>query len=230
MISSTCLRRLSLLSLDATVCPPTASRNLIFTPRASCFSTTSARYAAAKRPAVKPPKRGEKTLNVKKGRKAPTQDSKPRMAPGEARQQRKKIVLSNNNALEVRSLEDLDRSNVLRAENLGQVKGIPEEAVDALRAVDAFKPRQGWSLFWRPAMLMRKETLQLAELIKEVEQAAKQNTNKTIRNVLVGERMSGKSTLVLQGITMAFLRNWTIINLPDGMIMLLNFNNHSSTC
>ena len=64
-------------------------------------------------------------MNVKKNKKTPTQENKPRLAPGEARQQRKKIVLSNNNALEVRTLGDLDSSNVLRAENLGQVKGIP---------------------------------------------------------------------------------------------------------
>ena len=67
-------------------------------------------------------------------------------------------------------------------------------------------------------MLMRKETIQLAELIREVEQAATQKSSKTIRNILVGERMNGKSTLVLQGLTMAFLRKWTIVNLPDGMI------------
>jgi small subunit ribosomal protein S29 len=158
------------------------------------------------------PKRGTKTLNVKKGRKAAGGDTGKPPAVGERKALRKRIVLSNNNALEVSTLQDLDKNNALSAENEGGVRGIPEEAVDALRAVEAFKRSQGWSLFRRPAVLMRKETVQLAKLMKEVE-----SDKKTLRRIVHGNRMSGKSTLLLQGLLMAHLRDWVIINLPDGM-------------
>lgn len=154
-------------------------------------------------------------MNIKKHKKALTSDASKRLAPGEARALRKRIVLTNNNALEVRGLEDLSAGNALKAANLGQMRGIPDDAVDALRAVDAFKPRQGWNLFWRPAVLMRKETIQLSELFTEVENATKEQTKKTVRRVVFGDGLSGKSTLLLQGITMGFLRKWTIVNLPD---------------
>lgn len=167
---------------------------------------------------VAAPKRGVKSLNVKKGRKGVQPDTGKRPAPGERKAMRKRIVLSNNNALEVSSLTDLDKPSVLSKKNEGQVKGLPEEVVDALRAVEAFKPTQGWSLFRRPATLIRKETTQLAELLKEAEGEGEGETAKTIRRVVVGERMSGKSSLLLQGLAMAFVRDWVVVNLPDGVL------------
>ena len=190
------------------------------------------------------PKRGVRSLNVKKGRKGVQTDTGKRPAPGERKALRKRIVLSNNNALEVSYLTDLTKASVLSGKNEGQVKGLPGEVVDSLRAVEAFKPNQGWSLFRRPATLIRKETIQLALLFKEaegdltreerfeaVEEAiesrkaeleavagkAKWGSRKTIRRLIVGERMCGKSSLLLQGLAMAFMRDWVIINLPDGM-------------
>lgn len=164
-----------------------------------------------------PPKRGQRTLNVKKGRKDPGGDSGKRPAPGERKAQRKRIVLRNDNALEVAGLKDLDKATALSEANHGEVRGIPDDVVDALRALGAFKPTQGWGLFWRPAMLMRKETIRLASVLKEVEDSAAGN-KKTIRRVLSGQRLGGKSTLLLQGMAMAFLRDWVVINLPEGML------------
>lgn len=152
-------------------------------------------------------------MNVKKGRKGVAQASGKPPAPGERKALRKRIVLSNNNALEVASLQDLSTANALSPDNEGKVRGIPEAAVDMLRAVEAFKPTQGWAMFRRPAVLMRKETMELARLLTEAETA-----KKTVRRILTGERMSGKSTLVLQGLTMAYLRGWVVINLPEGMM------------
>ncbi|KAF2185034.1 hypothetical protein K469DRAFT_750548 [Zopfia rhizophila CBS 207.26] len=216
MPSSTCLRRFSQLSLDNASYAPIASRNLLTTPQASCFSTSRARYAnpTARKGMVAPPKRGTKTLNVKKGKSAPGRDTGKRPAPGERKAMRKRIVLSNINALEVRTLKDLDKANVLSKNNEGQVLGLPNEVVDALRAVEAFKTTQGWSLFRRPATLYRKETTEVAELIKQVEEAG-EGQKKTIRRVLIGDRMSGKSTLLLQALMMAFMRDWVVVNLPD---------------
>lgn len=157
------------------------------------------------------PKKGTKTLNTKKTRKA-AQDSGKRPAPGERKAAKKRIVLTNDNALEVTSLKDLDKDNALSEANHGQVLGIPAATVDALRAVEAFKTTQGWGLFRRPATLIRKETVQLAKVMNEAE-----GQKKTIRRILSGERKCGKSTLLLQGLSMAFLRDWFVINLPEGM-------------
>ena len=157
------------------------------------------------------PKRGTRTLNVKKGKKA-FQDTARRPGIGERRAARKRIVLTNDNALEVASLTDMTKADVLNEANEGKVLGIPEATVDGLRVLEAFKTTQGWSLFRRPATLMRKETIELAKLMKEVE-----GQKKTVRRILSGDRLSGKSTLVLQGLSMGLLREWVVINLPEGM-------------
>jgi small subunit ribosomal protein S29 len=205
----TCLRSFAQLSRDKAVHASLSSQT-------ACFSTSAARFAQSKPRVVAPPRRGEKTLNVKKGHKGHTQDTGKRPAIGERREQRRRIVLTNDNALEVASLRDLHKGNTLSEGNKSKMMAFPPEVVDALRAVEAFKPSQGWGLFRRPASLMRKETMQLASLIKEVEDAKDDEQGKTIRRVLSGKRMSGKSTLVLQGLAMAHLREWVIINLPDG--------------
>jgi small subunit ribosomal protein S29 len=160
---------------------------------------------------VAAPKKGVKSLNTKKGKKAAAGDSAKRPAQGDRKALRKRIVLSNNNALEVSSLKDLSKANVLDEKNEGLVMGLPVDTVDALRAVEAFKATQGWSLFRRPAVLMRKEAIQLGNLFKEAE-----SSKKTLRRILSGERMSGKSTLLLQGLAMGHLREWFVINLPEG--------------
>lgn len=219
MPSANCLRSFSQLSLDASAHSAAASRWL--QPRAACFSTSAARYAnpqMKKKNVTAAPKKGVKSLNTKKGKSAPSGDAGKRPAQGERKAQRKRIVLSNNNALEVSSLKDLNKANVLSAANEGRVLGLPEPVVDALRHVDAFKTTQGWSFFRRPAVLMRKEAIQLAKLFKDAEEAAAGKDNKTIRRILTGQRMSGKSTLLLQGLSMAFLRDWFVISLPEGQL------------
>jgi small subunit ribosomal protein S29 len=186
-------------------------------PRSAYFSTTAAVHAIVpkKKGTTAAPKKGLKQLNTKKGRSAAGGDAGKRPAQGERKRLRKSIVLSNNNALEVLSLKDLSKENVLSEQNEGRVMGLPGETVDALRAVDAFKTTQGWSLFRRPAVLMRREAIQLAKLFKEVEES-RSGPKRTMRRILSGERMSGKSTLLLQGLTMGFLRDWFVISLPEG--------------
>lgn len=153
-------------------------------------------------------------MNTGKSRKK-REDTGKRPAPGERKALRKRIVLSNNNALEVTSLKDLSKENALSEKNEGLVMGIPADTVDALRAMDAFKPTQGWSLFRRPAVLMRKEAVQLAKLFKEAE-----DSKKTLRRILSGERMSGKTTLVLQALSMAHVREWFVINIPEAQELI----------
>lgn len=213
MPPSICLRSFSHLSLDATARGSLASRTLVH-PQVAYFSTSAARYAnpsPKKKGLAAPAKKGTKTLNVKKG-KSSAQDTGKRPAVGERRAARKRIILTNDNALEVASLKDMNKADVLSEANQGRVLGIPEPTVDALRAVEAFKTTQGWSLFRRPATLMRKETIELAKVMQVAE-----GQKKTMRRILSGERLSGKSTLLLQGLSMAFLRNWVVINLPEGV-------------
>ncbi|KAF2474594.1 uncharacterized protein BDR25DRAFT_254868 [Lindgomyces ingoldianus] len=216
MPPSQCFPGFALLALDRAAHHSIASRSLLALPHTPRFSTSAPRYGPPPRKGmVAPPKRGTKTLNVKKGKSSPSRDTTKRPAPGDRKALRKRIVLSNNNALEVPTLQDLHKDTVLSGENEGLVKGLPEDVVDALRAVEAFKPTQGWRLFRRPAILMRKETTLLAALFREVEGTANGQAKMTVRKVLIGERMSGKSTMLLQGLTMAFMRDWVVVNLPD---------------
>jgi len=219
MPPSTCLRGFSQLSLDASAHACSIPRLRWPQTGIACFSTSVTRHAAVvkKKGMTAAPKKGIKSLNTKKGKSTPGGDAGKRPGQGERKALRKRIVLSNDNALHVSSLQDLDKANVLSEKNEGKVMGLPQEhVVDALRAVDAFKPNQGWSLFRRPAVLMRKEAIQLARLFQEVEDSTGAQQKKTIRRILCGERASGKTTLLLQGLTMAFLRDWFVINLPEG--------------
>ncbi|KAG9377845.1 DAP3 domain containing protein [Pyrenophora tritici-repentis] len=158
MPPSICLRTLSQLSLDASAhgCSPHVPRLLRPQIGTACLSTSATRYAAVvkKKGMTAAPKKGIKSLNTKKGKSTPGGDAGKRPGQGERKALRKRIILSNDNALHVSSLQDLDKANVLSEKNEGKVMGLPQEhVVDALRAVDAFKPNQAWSLFRRPAGL-----------------------------------------------------------------------------
>lgn len=189
---------------------------------AAAFSTSAANF---KNPNQKkgnstagPPKKGGQGLRIKKA--GATKETSRRPAPGELKQLRKRIVLSNTNALEVPDLEDLTAEDIGDSHIQGKVLGIPmEPIVDQLRAVDAFKPNQAWGLFRRPAMLVRGETLELGRLVSAVQA---EDGNKVVRKIVHGDRASGKTTLLLQAMTMAFLKGWVVINVPDGACQLLN--------
>lgn len=86
--------------------------------------------------------------------------------------------------------------------------------MDQLRAVEAFKTTQSWGLFQSPGTLMRRETVDMGKLIADMSEEG--GSRKTVRRVLVGEKGSGKSMMLLQAMTMAFLKGWTVINLPEG--------------
>ena len=157
------------------------------------------------------PERSGRTDFVRK-KQAPKTDLRgKRPNPGERKAYRKRIVLSNTNALPVNGMEDFSVENMCEQKSRGVVLGIPGDTVDQLRAVDAFKPTQAWGMFRRPGMLVRNETVEYAKLLEEL-----QSQGKSLRKVLVGERGSGKSLMALQAMTMAFLRGWTVMNIPEG--------------
>lgn len=168
--------------------------------------------------------KGTKTTFTKKKKRPQAVDRGKKPAIGERKALRKRIVLSNTNALEVEGLKDISAQSMTDESLRGQVLGIPESVWDKLRVVQAFKVAQGWSLFRRPAMLMRKDTLDMA---KEIEGISRGTREKTIRRVFVGERGSGKTVMLLQAMTMAFLKGWVVINIPEGIPSLVLL--HAST-
>jgi small subunit ribosomal protein S29 len=222
MASSNCWRCLS---------RPTntlANSTLLSLSRPS-FSTTAI-LAAPKTMAKDVRTKGTKTLKIKK--KAFVKTGKP-PAAGERKAMRKRIVLSNTNALEVAGMRDLDSQMVdqlVRKEDavldgallsvgevqedvVGTVIGLKGETVDSLRAVEAFKTTQGWGLFRRPGLLVREESVVLSRrMIQAVEE------KKALRLVIDGEKGSGKSLMLLQAMATAFVKGWVVLNIPEGML------------
>ena len=188
---------------------------------ATSFSTSAALFVLPPKKKVvsgksqKNPERGERTtFGKKKGKKVVSEKGK-RPAIGERKALRKRVVLSNTNALEVNDLEDFATRPPLDARSVGKVVGIPNHLVDQLRAVQAFKPSQGWSLFRRPAMVIRRETVEYDKLMQD-----SSSGKKTVRRVLVGERATGKTVMLLQVMAMAMMKGWVVINIPDGTLLL----------
>ena len=157
MVSSFCWGCLSRLRPT----PPAARALLPPTPTAApraltaSFHTTTARYAmpAKKKGGDSGPKyREAKSAKMKK--KKPV--DKPRPPPvGERKALRKRIVLSNPNALEVEGMRDLSAENMTDSRVRGSVVGLPVSMLDRLRAVQAFQTKQGWSIFRRPGTVIR---------------------------------------------------------------------------
>lgn len=185
------------------------------------FSTSAVMY---KNPLAAKPKgpgafsqnqaRGGKTLKIKK-KPPPVRSGKP-PAEGERKALRKRIVLSNTNALEVEGLEDLGLSNVTSEGLVAKVMGLSGSTVDSLRASEAFKITQGWSLFRRPAVLVREESVMCAKMLEEAEAE-----KKTLTLVVDGGRVSGKSLMLLHAMTTAFIKGWIVLNIADSMSSLL---------
>ncbi|KAF4335155.1 ribosomal [Fusarium beomiforme] len=174
------------------------------------LSTSSAALAVSAPPAIK--SRRDLPQKVKKSYKKRanvTPVRKPQ--PGERKAFRKRIQLSNNSALPVAGLEDLDANNMTKDESAGKMFAIPDQVVDHLRALEAFKTTQTWNLFRKPHVLQRKETV---ELMKKLELSAKEK--KALKCVLTGSKLSGKSMAMLQAMAYALLNNWVVFHIPEG--------------
>lgn len=144
------------------------------------------------------------------------------MGSGERRALRKRVVLSNTNALEVQGMQDFAPENLADAGRLNQVMGFNNDTVDALRANEAFKHTQGWRLFRRPATLVRKETVEMGQLVEKAEE-------NTARKVIYGDRGSGKSVLLLQALAMAHLKKWVVIHIPEAKDLVIGHTSYAPT-
>ena len=181
------------------------------------FSSSAVAHANPTKPSSRSqsvPRKGVKsTFTLKKKHKGSDSKGKP-PAPGERKAMRKRIVLSNTNAFEVPDMQDFGVAQLAEDSVQGSIVGIPGPVVDRLRAIEAFKTTQSWALFRRPGTLVRMETTELAKQFGAVEEAnASQNV---IRRIVVGGRGSGKSIYLLQAASMAFMKDWIVIGIPEG--------------
>ncbi|PQE31082.1 mitochondrial ribosomal protein [Rutstroemia sp. NJR-2017a WRK4] len=163
-------------------------------------------HAKAREKAMK--ERGGKSLKIKK--KPPPKPTGKPPAAGERKAMRKRIILSNSNALEVEGLQDMDEKILVDEKMVGKVVGLPNEVVDQLRASEAFKITQPWGLFRRPAVLLRKESVMLSKMLEEAA-----NEKSTKRLVVDGDRATGKSMVLLHAMATAFVKGWVVLTLPE---------------
>lgn len=191
------------------------------------FATATPLYAAAKasgsKKVVGKPGTARATKTLRLSKRSPNAPTSRPPAAGERKAIRKRIVLSNTNALEVRGLADLTEDKLIRHGTAsaalesfrGHVLGFSNETVDALRALEAFKPRQGWSLFKRPASLIRKETVSLANDLASIE------TDKQFKSkIIFGGKGTGKSVLLLQAQGIALVKGWIVMHFPEGQELI----------
>lgn len=176
------------------------------TPTSAAFSTSAQLF---KGPETIRHTRVGKRLTLGRNKRTPDKTKPP--LPGERKAFRKRIQLSNDNALEVPGLDVLSPGNVVNPESVGKIVGLTVGVVDQLRACEAFKSSQNWSLFRSPHTLVRKETVDLANQMTNAIQ-----NKETLRLVVTGGRGSGKSMIGLQALATGFLNNWVVINIPEG--------------
>ncbi|KAL9046586.1 MAG: hypothetical protein Q9214_000610 [Letrouitia sp. 1 TL-2023] len=166
-----------------------------------------------------PPKKGQGQGYKHNPTKPSRKERGRKPARGERKAMRKRIVLSNTNALEVQ-LSQFNVEEIRNEQWIGEIMAIPNPLIDRLRDVGAFKVTQGWGLFRHPSMLVRRETVEMAKLVQEIDEE-KEGASRVVRRALVGDKGSGKSVMLLQAISIAFLQGWTVINIPEAQDLTL---------
>lgn len=181
----------------------------------------------------------------RKKKKRPVERARPPPV-GERKALKKRIVLSNPNALEVEGMQDLSPETMVDSRLRGSVLGLPVSMIDKLRAVHAFQPKQGWSIFRRPGTVLRRETLEMGRLFESISGKSVSGENisgesisgegkgaaaegegapaegqsaergRVVKKIITGLRGSGKTVHLLQAIAMGFLKKWVVITVPDG--------------
>lgn len=129
----------------------------------------------------------------------------------EQKEIQKRVVLSNTNALQINGQEEASLDLLAEDRSRGKVMAIPGTVIDKLKAADAFRTKQMWKMFRWPSVLIRDSTLSFTKTFNEVEKE-----KKTVRRVLVGDRKTGKTLMLLQAMMIAFMKDWIVINIPRG--------------
>jgi hypothetical protein len=116
-------------------------------------------------------------------------------------------------------METWSKENLAEEKYIGQMMALDGGLLDQLRDSRAFKTTQNWGLFRRPATLIRQETIKVARDMQDIEGA--NGANKIVKHLVIGERASGKSILVLQAMSMAYMKQWIVLNIPEGKSVAL---------
>ncbi|PWY69532.1 putative mitochondrial ribosomal protein DAP3 [Aspergillus heteromorphus CBS 117.55] len=207
MVSSFCWGCLTRLpSAPRALLPPTLTAQ-----RVAAFHTSTALLAAKK--GASAPKYRQGTSMTMKKKKRPAERTRP-PAVGERKALRKRIVLSNPNALEIPDMKEVSNETMVDSRLRGSVLGLPVPMLDQLRAVQAFQPKQGWSIFRRPGTVVRRETLEIARLIDGISGEGEEK-GKVVKKIVSGARATGKTVHLLQAMSMAFTKEWVVITVPD---------------
>jgi Mitochondrial ribosomal death-associated protein 3 len=224
MTSSTCASCLLRLRASSKLKLHSPSTSLLAT---KSFHTTAPQFDVVKKksgPIQQKKFRESTSAKTKKKRR-----EKPKLPEvGERKALRKRIVLSNTNTLEIPGMEDMTPQNMTDVGHIGQMLGLEGALLDQLREAKAFKPTQNWNMFRRPATLVRKETVALGINVQEVNDSSNgEGTGAglgamTLQQIIAGERSTGKSLLLLQAMSMAYLNNWVVLNVPEGTSPLLS--------
>ena len=190
----------------------------------SSFHSTASQYGAVMKAKKAVP--GRSAIKFREARGATIKKKKrdrPRPpAPGERKAARTRIVLSNTNAMDVQGLEELTKDNMMSTEHIGEMLAIEGTVIDRLREVKAFKTTQNWNMFRRPATLMRQESIELGKDFEDIK-----NEPKTIQRIITGDKKSGKSVHLLQAMSMAFMNNWVVINVPEAQDYTINHSSYA---
>ncbi|KAI1333180.1 mitochondrial ribosomal death-associated protein 3-domain-containing protein [Xylariaceae sp. FL0255] len=224
MATPNCWRCLTRPSQRLLTAPTPSSPTTKTTAVAAAFSTSAHQYASPK-PRSNEPNMNKHIRAGKKlvlGKKKRTPDGKP-VAPGERKAFRKRIQLSNDNALEVPGHDDLTVECLVNPDSIGKMFKMPNGVIDKLRTWEAFKPTQNWGFFRAPHMLVRNETV---DLMKQMTDAVEKK--ETLRLVVTGDRGSGKSSLSLQALATGFIKNWIVIHVPEGQELTNGSTEYSS--
>ncbi|KAF9886052.1 37S ribosomal protein S23 mitochondrial [Aspergillus nanangensis] len=225
MVSSFCWSCLTRLrSTPRALLPPSVTA-----PRAAAsFHTSSARYAlpTKKKNSLDGPPKYREAKSARMKKKKPT--DRPRPPPvGERRTLRKRIVLSNPNALEVEGMQDISAETMVDSRLRGSILGLPIPMIAQLRAVQAFKPTQGWSIFRRPGTVVRRETLELGRLIDRISSDG-EDKGKAVKKIVTGARGTGKTVHLLQAMAMAFTKKWVVVTVPEPQDLVIANTGYAS--
>lgn len=188
-------------------------------PRGPAFHTSAIYYAnPLKKKAGDqsgPKYREGRSAKIKK--KKPVEKTRP-PAVGERKAARKRIVLSNPNALEIEGMQELSGETMVDSRLRGTVLALPVPMIDQLRAVQAFKPNQGWSIFRRPGTVLRRETLEMGRAFENISGEG-EGKGAVVKKIITGPKKTGKSVHLLQAMAMGFTKDWVVITVPDGKLL-----------
>ncbi|CUS14630.1 unnamed protein product [Tuber aestivum] len=200
--------------------------------RIHSFTTTSPLSAKPLKPKGSPPSSkmnpGKQRMQSSKVhvKKKPIMVQKPAYEVGQRKELRKRIVLSNTNAIPV-VLPTMTADLIGNEDAAGAMFALPsreaDTIVDRLRALEAFQTKQHWPFFYRPCTLFRKETVEVGRLLERVmrREGAGEDGRVNERAILHGYYGCGRSMLLLQAMTWALQKEWVVIAIPNAQDLVI---------